>query len=122
MILETGQLDRTLLADLLRICFGIPPKASLTIMEARGFQPGQLGLDDLALALRPGRSVEEILLILTELSAANDAGDEDDAMDEYQGARERSGKAAERSLEISSGRGGRFPLISRSQRFPRGQE
>lgn len=85
MILETGQLDRTLLADLLRICFGIPPKVSLTIMEARGFQPGPLGLDDLALALRPGRSVEEILLILTELSAANIAGDEDDADGEYKG-------------------------------------
>ncbi len=79
VILDTGRLDRGLLADLLHVCLGVPPKLSLTAMEARSFQPGKIGLDDLALALRPGRSLEEILLILTELSAANDAGDDDDA-------------------------------------------
>ncbi len=99
VILDTGRLDRGLLADLLHICLNIPPKASLKAMEERAFQPGQLGLDDLALALRPGRSVEKILSILNELSAANDAGDDDDADAENewrsrkirQGSREKSG-------------------------------
>ncbi|MCD2178232.1 AAA family ATPase [Rhizobium sp. C1] len=98
VILDTGRLDRGLLADLLHICLNIPPKASLKAMEERAFQPGQLGLDDLALALRPGRSVEKILSILIELSAANDADDDDaDGENEWrsrkirQGSREKQG-------------------------------
>ena len=99
VILDTGRLDRGLLADLFHVCLGVPPKLSLTAMEARAFQPGKIGLDDLALALRPGRSLEEILSILTELSAANDAGDDDDADGENewrsrkirQGSREKAG-------------------------------
>ena len=99
MILETGGIDSSLLADLLHICLNIPPKASLTAMEEYGFQPGKLGLDDLALALRPGRTIEEILSILIELSAANEAGDDEDADGESewrsrkvrQGSREKPG-------------------------------
>ncbi len=53
LALQTGGIDRTLLAELLHVCLSIPPKSTLMAMETRDFQPGALGLDDLALALRP---------------------------------------------------------------------
>lgn len=89
LVLQTGSIDRTLLAELLHVCLGIPPKTSLMTMETGDFQPSGLGLDDLALALRPGRSVEEILTVLTALTVAADAEKEDE--DEESG--EGSGRA-----------------------------
>lgn len=78
LVLQTGGIDRILLAELLHVCLGIPPKSSLMAMEARDFEPGALGLDDLALALRPRRSVEEILTVLTALTAATEAEREEE--------------------------------------------
>jgi Mrp family chromosome partitioning ATPase len=89
LVLQTGGIDRTLLAELLHVCLSIPPKTSLTTMEVRDFQPGALGLDDLALALRPGRSVEEILTILTALTAATDA----ERQEENEGSGDGSGRS-----------------------------
>ncbi len=89
LVLQTGGIDRTLLAELLHVCLGIPPKTSLTTMETGNFQPSGLGLDDLALALRPGRSVEEILVVLTALTAATDAEKEE----EDEGTGEGSGRS-----------------------------
>ncbi len=98
LVLQTGGIDRTLLAELLHVCLSIPPKTSLTTMETRDFQPGALGLDDLALALRPGRSVEEILTILTALTAATEAErqEEDEGSGDGQG---RSRKLKPRGRE-----------------------
>ncbi len=78
LVLQTGGIDQTLLAELLHVCLGVPPKTSLMAMEARDFEPGALGLDDLVLALRPGRSVEEILTALTALTAATEAEREEE--------------------------------------------
>lgn len=89
LVLQTGGIDRALLTELLHVCLSIPSKLTLMAMEARDFQPGALGLDDLALALRPGRSVEEILTVLMALTAAADAEKEDE--DEESG--EGSGRA-----------------------------
>ena len=89
LVLQTGGINRTLLAELLHVCLGIPPKSSLMAMEVRDFQPSGLGLDDLALALRPGRSVEEILVVLTALTAATDAEKEK----EDEGTGEGSGRS-----------------------------
>lgn len=108
LVLQTGGIDRALLAELLHVCLGTPPKASLMAMETRDFQPGALGLDDLALALRPGRSVDEILTVLTALTAATEAEaeEEDEGGGDGQG---RSRKLKPRGRE-------RLGRLSRSKR------
>ena len=98
LVLQTGGIDRTLLAELLHVCLGVRPKTSLTTMETRDFQPSGLGLDDLALALRPGRSVEEILAVLTALAAAT-AAEKDDEDEESGDGRGRSRKLKPRGGE-----------------------
>ncbi len=108
LVLQTGGIDRTLLAELLHVCLGIPPKTSLMAMEVRDFQPSGLGLDDLALALRPGRSVDEILTVLTALTAATEVEreEEDEGGGDGQG---RSRKLKPRGRE-------RLGRLSRSKR------
>lgn len=96
LVLETGGIDRSLLADLLHLCLDMPPKVSLAAMDLCAFHPGALGLDDLALALRPGRSVEDILGALTELGKATEAEDEENTEGESGG---RSRKIKQRSHE-----------------------
>lgn len=88
LVLETGGINRALLAELLQVCLGFAPKAALAAMEALGFRPGMLGLDDLALALRPGRSLENILAVLAALSIADET-DDDDQDDENADSRPR---------------------------------
>ena len=92
LVLQTGGIDWTLLAELLHVCLSIPPKSSLMAMETRDFQPDGLGLDDVALAVRPGRSVEEILTVLTALTAAADA--------EKEGEDEEAGEGRSRSRKL----------------------
>lgn len=77
LVLETGGIDRTFLAELFHVCLGFAPKASLSAMEAHSFRPRRLGLDDLALAMRPGRSLEKILAVLAALSIADETDDDD---------------------------------------------
>lgn len=96
LVLETGGVDRSLLAELLHVCLDMPPKVSLAAMDRCAFHPGALGLDDLALAVRPGRSVEDILGILAELGKATEAEDEDDTEGEGGG---RARKIKQRSHE-----------------------
>lgn len=108
LALQTGGIDRTLLAELLQICLGIPPKTSLMEMEIRDFQPGALGLDDLALALRPGRSVDEILAVLTALTAAADAEKEKED--------EGSGEGSGRPRKLKPRGRERLGRLSRSKR------
>lgn len=94
IVFETGGIDRSLLAELLHVCLDMPPKVSLAAMERCAFHPGTLGLDDLALAIRPGRSVEDILGVLAELGKATKAEDEDDTEGEGGG---RARKIKQRS-------------------------
>lgn len=108
LLLQTGGIDRTLLAELLHVCLGTPPKTSLMAMEVRDFQPGALGLDDLALALRPGRSVDEILAVLTALTAATDAEKEEED--------EGSGESSGRSRKLKPRGRERLGRLSRSNR------
>lgn len=108
LVLQTTGIDRTLLAELLHVCLGIPPKTSLTTMETRDFQPSGLGLDDLALALRPGRSVDEILTILTALTAATEV--------EKEGEDEESGDGSGRSRKLKPRGRERLGRLARSNR------
>lgn len=121
LVLQTGGIDRTLLAELLHVCLSIPPKTSLTTMEVRDFQPGALGLDDLALALRPGRSVEEILTILTALTAATDAErqQEDEGSGDGQGrSRKLKPRGRERLGRLTRSKGDRASELTMPEPQP----
>lgn len=73
-------IDASLIAEVLAFCGGIPTWQSLFLMNEVGFGPVHLGIDDLAVAIRPGRSLNRMLGILMTLEAENasSAEDEDD--------------------------------------------
>lgn len=73
LALAGQSMDRELIAELLLVCLGIAPKRSLKVMEGMKFDPTGLGLDDLALAVRPGRHVAEVVRLLGELAERNRA-------------------------------------------------
>jgi hypothetical protein len=105
LILVSPAIDRALVAELMQVCFGIAPKLSLAAMNKRGFEPGSLSIDDLVVALRPGRSADQMVVILQKLEAANDsAADDDDDNGEKSSGRSRQSskvkKAAETTFEI----------------------
>ncbi|WP_275787474.1 AAA family ATPase [Pararhizobium gei] len=78
LVVECGRLDRDMLADVLHVCIGTPLEESLALMNAMGFDPSSLSLDDLVLAVRPRRSAEEVLNVLVMLAdrfAADDGSE-----------------------------------------------
>lgn len=95
LLFECGGLDHELMAELLQICCGIPPKQSLRQMEKMALDLEGLSIDALALAVRPGRSLEHILSIfevLGERARSSDKSDDDDD-DDGRG----SGRGSDRS-------------------------
>jgi cell division protease FtsH len=73
-IVITGSgIDASLIADVLAICHQIPINRSWFLMNELEFEPQHLGIDDLAIAIRPGRSLTRIMAILTTLEAENRA-------------------------------------------------
>ena len=77
LVLKCDGIDQSLLIELLHVCCGIPPRVSWAALEASRFEPAKLGLNDLTLALRPGRSVKEIIAVLSQLQSCVD--EEEDA-------------------------------------------
>ena len=73
MVVEGSGIDGSMIADVLEVCFGIPARRSLSLMTDLDFDPEHLGIDDLAIAMRPGRSLEQIISILSTLDAENAA-------------------------------------------------
>jgi cell division protease FtsH len=73
-------IDNELIADVLAICYDIPVAKSLSLMAEGGLNPLHLGIDDIAVAIRPGRSLTRILGTLMALEADHVArlGDVDD--------------------------------------------
>lgn len=67
LVLECTGFDRAMIADLLHICVGVRPEDTLKTMGELHFDPEGMSLDDLVLAVRPGRSAKEILTVLTML-------------------------------------------------------
>lgn len=67
LVLECDGFDRAMIADLLHICIGASPERTLQQMEAMVFDPALLSIDDLVLAVRPGRSGDDVLTILAML-------------------------------------------------------
>jgi len=102
LVLECMGIDRAMVAELLHVCAGIPPKQSYGVMDDMAFDPAGLTIDDVALAVRPGRSAEQMLSILAMLAERLAADQDDDKKDDRSatGRMRRSGKG--RSSETSS--------------------
>lgn len=77
IVIEGDDIDPGLVADVLAICCGIPVERSLFLMNEIEFEPVHLGIDDLAIAIRPGRFLTRILGVLMTLEADNAARLED---------------------------------------------
>ena len=80
IILESKGIDSELIVDLLHLCLGIPTNESLASMKGMALDLSRLGLDDLALAVRPGRTAVTVLSLLATLAeaASNDQNQDDD--------------------------------------------
>lgn len=74
-------IDAELIAEVLSICCNIPNAKSLSMMAEKQFNPVHLGIDDMATAIRPGRSLARIVdtLIMLEADSALKSEDADDA-------------------------------------------
>lgn len=104
IVFECAGFDQALIADLLKICSGIQPRVSLDLMKAMAFDPRDVCLDDLALAVRPGRSLEAVLQTLVALTAAHvedeDHDDESDKTGRWNRSAKSSIKAKSKSISV----------------------
>lgn len=101
LVLETAGFDHEMLAELLHICCGIAPKQSLQQLETAALDLNGLSIDALALAVRPGRGLEQILSILEVLGTQARVSSKSDDDDDSRGSRrvgDRSGRAKVKSL------------------------
>tara|TARA_R110000787_G_scaffold193625_5_gene305167 strand:- start:1960 stop:4053 length:2094 start_codon:yes stop_codon:yes gene_type:complete len=94
MMITGDGIDASLIADILAICQNIPISRSWFLMSELEFEPQHLGIDDLAIAIRPGRSLTKIMKILTTLEAENrenaKAKEEEDREDGFGALTKRS--------------------------------
>jgi len=95
IVFECAGIDPALLAELLQVCCGLEPGASLVRMETMAFDPTSVCLDDLALAVKPGRSLKAMLDTLAALAAAH----REDGDDDIRGS---GGSTSKRSLKGKS--------------------
>ncbi|MBC7284667.1 ATP-binding protein [Hoeflea sp.] len=104
IVFECTGFDLALVAELLHLCCGIQPRASLDRMKTMAFDPSDICLDDLALAVRPGRSLEAILETLVALAAAHveeeDHDDESDKTGRWNGGSKSSIKGKSKSISV----------------------
>ena len=75
--LKGDGIDLELIAEVLFICSHIPKAKSLSTMREKQFNPVHLGIDDMAAAVRPGRSLARIVDTLMMLDADNALKSED---------------------------------------------
>ena len=107
LVLECGGIDHEMIAEMLHVCCGIPPKQSLVLMEDLVFDPENLTLDDIALAVRPGRTAEQMLSVLAMLAERSAAEEEEERDGRKTGHRkqrsgkERAGAASSRSWDAA---------------------
>ncbi|MBP2551297.1 hypothetical protein J2858_004238 [Neorhizobium galegae] len=102
LVVECDGFDRSMIADLLSLCIGIPSDVALNFMNMKAFDPQSLSIDDLLLAVRPGRSVEEVLTVLAMLVDLCSGSDRDgkDTEDAGEGrGRSGGGKSRVKSAE-----------------------
>lgn len=102
LVVECDGFDRSMIADLLSLCIGVPSDVALNFMKMKAFDPQSLSIDDLLLAVRPGRSVEEVLTVLAMLVDRCSGSDRDgkDTEDAGEGrGRSGAGKSRAKSAE-----------------------
>lgn len=94
-------IDKELVVEVLEICCKVPAAESLTLMEELAFNPTHLGTDDMAIAIRPGRSLKRIIeaLMMLEADNAQEFDDSDDHVSNlgagrYLGGRSNATKSA----------------------------
>jgi cell division protease FtsH len=73
IVITGSSIDCSLIADVLAICRQIPIGRSWFLMNELNFEPRYLGIDDLVIAIRPGRSLTRIMSVLATLEAENRA-------------------------------------------------
>ncbi|AKI03550.1 ATPase family protein associated with various cellular activities (AAA) (plasmid) [Hoeflea sp. IMCC20628] len=78
IVLQCAGIDQALITDLLHVCLGIPASESCSIMETMCLDPNCLGVDDLGLAVRPGRTAKTVLGLLASLAEAAGADENED--------------------------------------------
>lgn len=99
IVITGNNIDASLIADVLAICHQIPISQSWFLMNELDFEPQHLGIDDLAIAIRPGRSLIKIMAILTTLEAENRAmaeAKEDEEKEDRLGALMKRSEARKR--------------------------
>jgi len=79
IVFECAGIDPALLAELLQVCCGLQPEESLDCMKTVAFDPTNICLDDLALAVKPGRSLKAMLDTLAALAAVHREDGDDDS-------------------------------------------
>lgn len=112
LVLECAGIDREMIAELLQVCVGIPPKQSLIAMGDMAFEPEGLTLDDIALAVRSGRSTEQTLSVLAMLAERSEAEEKEEKDDKEAGRnkqRSGKGKASETSSRVKKDTGKKKP-------------
>ena len=85
MMIEGDGIDADLIADVLSICCQISVDRSQLLMKELDFEPKHLGIDDLAVAMRPGRGLINIINILMTLDEANGSHEDDQSDDKSVG-------------------------------------
>ncbi|WP_334153050.1 ATP-binding protein [Agrobacterium pusense] len=102
LVVECEGFDRSMIADLLNLCIDAPADVAIKRMEMKAFDPQSLSIDDLLLAVRPGRSVEEVLTVLAMLVDRCSVPDRDGKETEDAGegrGRSGGGKSRAKSAE-----------------------
>src|SRR5690606_22488288 len=104
IILDAPRLDSRMLAEIIETCLGIPIKGTLNGLAMRTIKTGNLGLDDLALSIRPDRFLDEVLDRLEQLSRDNLTIDGDDETEEESnaGTRKEAKDEPEEKTETTS--------------------
>lgn len=114
LIISLEQVDRPLIAELLYICAGIAPKKALAAMSRADLDPRGLGLDDLVLAIRPGRDADRIVEVLDALGKRDSESDDEDRDGE---ARKKTSDK-DRSLKTRGKSEVRFDVIQPAADMP----
>ena len=107
MVVTGNGIDKSLIGDVLSSCFDIPTDHPSQLRDELGFAPEHLGIDDLAIAMRPGRSLEQIISILATLDAENaaqaEAADDDEQGGAHARMRRKWGRIGSQDLGQKSG-------------------
>lgn len=111
LVVRLAHVDRALISQLLQVVAGIAPKAAFTAMSRENLDPRGIGLDDIVLGVRPGRSVDRIVSVLKTLGkgGSRDDGDEDEISAGKSRSKDKPGKA--KSTANSAKAGTQFDLI-----------